>query len=444
MCRSTILLALRLLQLGSLLFVAGTAAAQPVAEANLSLKRALELMRARDPNLQLAQTAVDQALADKITAGERPNATLAWSTSKINPAGHNGPGDLWNKSYDTVVSLSQPFERGGKRKHRLAQAEANVDAAHADYADSVRGERLAVTQAYWELKRAEEKYKNAQTLAAIEHRSIAASEQRLRVGDLPRLDVERMRIDAVAVDNATDSALGALRDAQVALAALIDVTAQAGDLSAADDWPRTAGALESHTGGAAATESAEAVLARRPDMLAAVKRVQAADAALQLAHAQTARDVTISGQYEHNPVAPPAPTVGHTLLGVGVSVPIFTGSRYEGEIARANADVDAARANLARVRVAALADVHRARADLLAAAQRAHRYDSDLIQRALDAEKTVETAYARGGLALADVLDARRSLKATQDDATDAHADFAEALAALAAAAPEENQGTTP
>jgi len=444
MRRSTILLALRLLQLGLLSSVADMAMAQPVAEANLSLKRALELMRVRDPNLQLAQTAVDQALADKITAGERPNATLAWSTSKINPAGHNGSGDFWNKSYDTVVSLSQPFERGGKRKHRLAQADANADAAHADYADSVRSERLAVSQAYWELKRAEEKYKNAQTLAVIEHRSIEASEQRLRVGDLPRLDVERMRIDAAAADNAVDSALGALRDAQVALAALIDITAQSGELSTTDDWPHAAGALDPKLGVGVANEPAEAVLARRPDMLAAAKRVNAAEAALQLAHAQTARDVTISGQYEHNPVAPPAPTVGHTLLGIGVSVPIFTGSQYRGEIARANADIDAAKANLARVRVAALADVHRARVDLLAAAQRAHRYDSDLIQRALDTEKAVEIAYARGGLALADVLDARRSLKATQDDAADAHADFAEALAALAAAAPNEDQGTTP
>ena len=428
-----------------MLFSAVTAAeAQPVAEANLSLKRALELMRARDPNLQLAQTAVDQALADKVTAGERPNATLAYSTSKINPAGHNGPGDFWDKSYDTVVSLSQPFERGGKRKHRLAQAEANADAAYADYADSVRSERLAVTQSYWELKRAEEKYQNAQTLAAIEHRSIEASEQRLRVGDMPRLDVERMRIDAAAADNAVDSARGAQRDAQVALAALIDITAQSADLSTADDWPHAAGALDAKSADGAAGEPAEAVLARRPDMLAALKRVDAAEAALQLAHAQTARDVTISGQYEHNPMPTPAPTVGHTLLGIGVSVPIFTGSKFKGEIARASADIDAAKANLARVRVAALADVHRARADLAAAAQRAHRYDSDLTRRALETEKTVEIAYARGGLALADVLDARRSLKATQDDATDAHADFAEALAALAAAAPEANQGTTP
>jgi cobalt-zinc-cadmium efflux system outer membrane protein len=442
MRRSTILLALRFLQPGLLLSAMATAAA-PVADANLSLKRALELMRARDPNLQLAQTAVDQALADKITAGERPNATLAYSTSKINPAGHNGPGNFWNKSYDTVVSLSQPFERGGKRRHRLDQAEANADAVHADYADSVRSERLAVTQAYWELKRAEEKYANAQTLATIEHRSIQASEQRLRVGDMPRLDVERMRIDAAAADNAVDTAQGALRDAQVALAALIDVTAESAVLSAADAWPRAAGALDASVAGTA-DESAETLLALRPDMQAAVKRVKAAEAALDLAHAQTARDVTISGQYEHNPVSPPAPSVGHTLLGIGVSVPIFTGNQYRGEIARANADIDAARANLARVRVAALADVHRARADLLASARRAHRYDSDLIARALDAEKTVETAYARGGLALADLLDARRALKATQDDATDAHADFAEALAALAAATAEGIPGTMP
>lgn len=426
------------------MFAIGTTMAQPVVEANLSLKHALELMRVRDPNLQLAQTAVDQALADKITAGERPNATLAWSTSKINPAGHNGSGDFWDKGYDTVISLSQPFERGGKRRHRLAQAEANADAAHADYADSMRGERLAVTQAYWELKRAEEKYKNAQILASIEHRSIEASEQRLRVGDLPRLDVERMRIDAAAADNAVDSALGALQDARVALAALVDITAQSGELSATDDWPRAAGALDPKLDAGAGSEPAESVLARRPDMLAAMKRVDAAEAALQLAHAQTARDVTIIGQYEHNPIPPAAPAVGHTLLGIGVSVPIFTGNQYKGEIARANADIDAAKANLARVRVAALADVRRARADLFAAAQRTHRYDSDLTRRALDAEKTVETAYARGGLALADLLDARRSLKATQNDATDAHADFAEALAALAAAAPGENQGTTP
>ena len=426
-------------------FACAAAAPAPAVDAALTLHRALELMRVRDPSFALAQSAVDQALADKITAGERPNPTLAYSTAKINPAGHNGTGTLWDKSYDTIVNLSQPLERGGKRRHRLAQAEANADAAHADYADNARTERLAVTQAYWELKRAEEKYTNAQTLASIERRSLEASEQRLKLGDMPRLDVERMRIDAAGAENAVDATQGALRDAQVALAALLDATAQAAELSAVDAWPRAVieTAVNSDRRDSADNNAAEIdgqqVLARRPDMLAAKQHVAAAEAALDLAHAQQSRDVTISGQYEHNP-----DPFGHTLLGVGVSIPLFTGNHYEGEIRRAYADLDAANANLTRVRVAALADVYRAHADLAAAAQRAHRYDSDLLERARDTEKTVEAAYARGGLGLADLLDARRSLKSVQDDATDAHADFAEAVAALAAAAPTDDQGSSP
>ncbi|MDR3388833.1 MAG: TolC family protein [Rudaea sp.] len=399
-------------------------------EGQLTLTQALELMRIRDPNIAVAQSAVDQALADKISAAERPNATLAYSTAKINPAGHNGPGSLWDKQYDTIVDLSQPFERGGKRKHRLAQAGANVDAAHADFADTLRNERLAVAQAYWELKRAEEKYTNEQTLAAIEHRSLQASEQRLKLGDMPRLDVERMRIEAAETDNAADAAQGTLQDAQVALAALLDTTAQSDSLSAGDAWPRAE---------KVAGIDVECALARRPDMLAAKQRVQAAEAALDLAHAQRTRDVTISGQYEHNP-----DPFGHTLLGVGVSIPLFTGNGYEGEIRRAYTDIDAANAALARIRVAALADVQRASADLHAAAQRALRFDGDLIERGHATEQAVETAYAHGGLTLADLLDARRALKTLQDDATDAHADYAEAAAALAAAAAQDELVAVP
>jgi outer membrane protein, heavy metal efflux system len=441
-------IAFRLLQFALLACCVRAANAQtatPAVDASLTLHRTLELLRSRDANLAVAQTAVDQAQADQISAGERPNATLAYSTAKINPAGHNGPGSLVDKSYDTILNLAQPFERGGKRMHRLAQAQANADAAHEDYADSVRTERLAATQAYWELKRAEEKYTNAQALATIERSSIAASEQRLKLGDLPRLDVERMRIDAASADNAVDTALGSLRDAQVALAALLDATAQASDLSTADAWPRAIvelpmTAVDSGAANRATDNSAiNQALARRPDMLAAQQRVGAAEAALDIAHAQTTRDVTLSGQYERNPTP-----FGHTLLGFGVSVPLFTGNHFDGEITRANADIDAAKANLARVRIAALADMRRARADLVAARQRAHRYDSDLLDRARATEKTVEAAYARGGLGLADLLDARRALKSVQDDATDAHADFAESLAALAAAAPNDDQGTAP
>ena len=390
-------------------------------DAPLTLQRALQRMRAHDPNIAVAQAAVDQASADRTTAAERPNATLSYGTSKIDVAGHNGPGSLWDKSFDTIVSVAQPFERGGKRRHRIALAEANLDATHADYADTLRQERFAVTQAYWELKRAQERSDSAHAQAAIDHRALEAAEMRLKQGDIAALDVERLRIGAAEADNAVDEAEGTRDDARVTLAALLDTDAQGAALDAVDEWP----------GPGFATPAADATLDSRPDVQAAKQRIAAAQAALDLAHAQRARDITVSGNYEHNPTP-----FGHSMVGFGVSVPLFTGSHYDGEIERANADLDAANVLLARARARALADVGRAVDDARSANARVRRYDSDLVERARRAEQTAEAAYARGGLALAELLDARRDLKAVEDDATDARADFAEALAALAAAAP--------
>lgn len=416
------LLARILFCVGVFLPVAVTAreTAPPSTGEDLSLADALQRMRAHDPSLALSQTAVAQAAADIVSAGERPNATLSYGTSKINPAGNNGPGSLWDKSYDTIVSISQPLERGDKRRHRLDVANAAADAAHADYADTLRRERLAVAVAYWELKRAQEKQAHAHALAAIEQKALSATDTRLRLGDIAPLDAERLHIVAAQADNAVDQADNALADARVALAVLLDATAQTDTLSAVDDWPVPG------SGNAGAPDQAAA---ERPDVAAAAQRVKAAQAALELAHAQRTRDITVSGQYEHDPTP-----FGHTLLGIGVSIPLFTGNQFEGEIQRANADLDAALASLARVQLSARAEQRRAIADARGATARVRRYDSDLVERAQRAEQTAEAAYARGGYSLADLLDARRGLKAVQDDATDARADFAEASAALAAA----------
>jgi len=70
-------------------FVALTAHAETLSLGSLTLNHALELMRDRDPALAMQRAAVSQAQADVSIAGERPNATLAYSTAQINPAGHH-------------------------------------------------------------------------------------------------------------------------------------------------------------------------------------------------------------------------------------------------------------------------------------------------------------------------------------------------------------------
>ncbi|WP_049622901.1 TolC family protein [Frateuria defendens] len=415
---------------------AAPAGAPGAADGPLSLRRALDLIPLRNPDVGMADIAVRQAEADETTAGERPNGQLSLSTSDINTAGHNGPGSYWDKYYDTIVSFSQTFERGHKRRFRLDQARASLDAAHSDYANVLRLARLAVSDAYWELKRSEEKLANAQALADIEHRSLHAAEQRLHAGDAPALDVQRIRIETAQADSALDAARSARDDARVTLAGLLAWRGGYEQLATTDDWP--AGTPDAAGPGGKPDE--------RADVLAAEQRVHAAEAALEGAHALRHRDITFSVQYEHAPAPgpPPTPGNGNTLLGVGVSIPIFTGNGYHGEIARAHADLDAAQATRDRAALEAQNDLARARADLAAAAARAARYDGGLLEQARQAAATAETAYARGGLGLTDLLDARRAFKAVQDDATDAHADYAEAQDALRAAVPNLAEASTP
>ena len=409
----------------SWLFCCVAAHAQDASAAKaLTLAGALEMIPARNPDVNLADIAVRQAEADNTTAGERPNATLSLSTAGINAAGHNGSGPVWDRYYDTVVSFSQTFERGHKRRFRLEQSGASLDAARSDYRDALRLARLAVSQAYWELKRSEEKLATAEALRAIAQRSLQAGEARLKVGDAPALDVERIRIDAAQADSDADAARAAHSDAQVALASLLAMNSGFDALAVRDAWPTVAMAPVN-----------DGDVMKRPDLLAAQDRVRAAQANVEVAQALRHRDVTLSLQYEHAPApGPPVPGNGNTLLGVGISVPIFTGGTYEGEIARAHADEDAAEATRDRAQQKARADLAQAQADLAAAAARAERFDGDLLARAAKAAQAAETAYAHGGLGLTDLLDARRAWKAVQDDATDAHADYAQAQAALQAA----------
>jgi cobalt-zinc-cadmium efflux system outer membrane protein len=406
------------------------------ADGQLSLQRAVALIPLRNPDVGQAGIAVRQAEADTQTAGERPNGSLSLSNAGINTAGHNGDGGYWDKYYSTVLSFSQTFERGHKRRYRVNQADASLHAARSDYANALRLSELAVSDAYWELKRSEEKLTTAQDLDSIEQRSLQAAEARLKAGDVPALDVDRIRIEATQADSALDAARSAHGDAQLALASLLAMNRGHGDLVAADEWPSSR-----------PVDMAAKTVARRADIAAAEQRVVAAQAELDGAHALRHRDITFSAQYEHAPAPgpPPIPGNGNSLLGFGVSIPIFTGSDYGGEIARAHADLDAAEAARDRTRLQAQTDLDQADNDLAAAASRAQRYDGDLLTRARKAAQAAEAAYGRGGLGLTDLLDARRSLKAVEDSATDAHADYAEALAAQhAAAASTSTESATP
>ena len=138
-------------------------------------------------------------------------------------------------------------------------------------------------------------------------------------------------------------------------------------------------------------------------------------------------------QYDHYPVNPSyAAGSGAgtgSSYGVFVSVPLFARYHYEGEIQRAEADYGAALDALEKTRAQARAELTRAASDLHAAAERLRRFDGSLLGEARKAADSAEYAYKNGAIGVMDLLDARRTLRATRIDAVVARNDYAKALA---------------
>jgi cobalt-zinc-cadmium efflux system outer membrane protein len=149
-----------------------------------------------------------------------------------------------------------------------------------------------------------------------------------------------------------------------------------------------------------------------------------------LARAQRTRDVTIGAQYERW-IPGGVPT---NSVGIGISVPLFTGYDFSGDIQKAEVDRYAAMDALARSRAVALNELRRAAGDLNASAERIERFDGSLLAAANQSAQATEFAFSRGAISVLEVLDARRTLRAVRLEALAARTDHAKALAAWRAA----------
>jgi len=403
--------------------MAGPLAAQAPADlANLTLPTAEKLLLENNRDIAMARSALLQARADVITAGQKPNPQLGLLTQNINRSRGIGSGSLRDKSIDSIVALSQTFERGDKAGLRVATASLLSAAAGADLNDSARVQLLALRAAYFDVLAAQERLLVAQDTVQLSARTLAAATQRLRAGDLSGADVARIGVDDARARNDAVAVAADVGRARVALALLIAAEADATAIRAVSPWPAQDAGFN--------TPAIEELLARRPDIRAAATRVAAADRARDLARALRSRDVTVNLQFEHYPVSETNPGGSGNSMGLGFSVPLFLRHSNEGEIARAQADWYAARDALQQVRGIARAELLRVRGDLDAARERRLRFETELLPRAIQSSSAAEFAFRNGALGVMDLLDARRILKAIQAEAAGARADFAKALAA--------------
>lgn len=388
--------------------------AEPPPARSLPLKEVERLVIENNRSLLGARRATAAGEAGIEMAGARPNPVVSLNTSGINgrrPSTGSG-------SIDTTLRIDQPIERGNKRDLRLSVAEALLQANRSDESDSLRQQTLLARQAYFDLKAAEEKSRLSDESAQLAHQTSSKAELRLKAGDLSAGDAARIRADALKADSEATQARIELRRARLSLAQLLAIESDAPRLATLDPWPSLASLPK-------ATSDIES----RPDVVAARQRLDAAERGIALAKSQQVRDISIGAQVERVPDDRPS-----TTYGFGVSIPLFTGYDYRGEIRRAHVERDVASDELARIRATAAAELEQSAYEAERLSERARSLQDEVLPAARKAHAAIVLAFTHGAASALDVIDARRSLFAIETDTTLALTDAAKARAAWAAA----------
>ena len=124
---------------------------------------------------------------------------------------------------------------------------------------------------------------------------------------------------------------------------------------------------------------------------------------------------------------------GNTV-SLSVTIPLFLRHSYEGELARADADIGVAEDALRRTQLAAQTDASRALRQWQIARDRLLLASNTIYPAAEKVAAGAELAYRRGASTVLDALEARRALRSARIERISAQAEFAKADAELDAA----------
>ena len=392
-----------------------------VTTTTMSLTQALQAAQ-NNLDVSLARRALDAARGDVTAADRAPTAVLSTKAASIDLQNGIGGGNLVrDKRIDKAIGLDWTYERGNKRELRTQVAQRLVAAAESDIDEIQETQKIAASVAFFDLLSAQERIKEVAAIARSAAQLAATAERRVKAGDLAAQDAARTDIEAQRAN--TDLATAQLDRQRAAISlALSTGLPSTTALVAKADWP-----VNLASDAASNDNLVYPSVEKRGEVRAAVQRVDAARAAVGVAAAQKTRDITLGTSFDHYP------GTSTRLLEFRAQVPLngFFGSYdYQGEIARAEAQLNQAEDTLDKVRRATTADYQRLQQDRQGAATRALSYDTTILPRARKVAEMAELAYSKGAMSLTELIDARRTLRTILIEALSARTDHAKAAQA--------------
>lgn len=378
----------------------------------LTLRQALALALAKNPELAAFSWDVRMGEARLLQAGLRPNPVVT-----LEPQDITGSGDYRSGSRSEItLQLGQLIELGGKRAARMKTAALERDLAGWDY----ETKRIAVfsqtAQDFLDVLREQQRLALAEESIRLAQQVVDTVTARVKAAATRAEEATKAEVALASVQIERDQIERALTAARQRLAANWGSTQPRfgrveGELDSVEPIP--------------AWEQLSSQLAQNPELARWATEISQREAALKLERAKATPDITVGGGYRRKEESDDNTLV----LGVSIPLPLFNknqGNIKEAEyrLARSQEEQRAAEVRVATALNQAYQGLSAAQAEVTALKQK-------VLPGAQRVFETVSENYREARYSYLEVLDAQRTLFAARSQLLRSLTDYHRAVLAI-------------
>jgi len=375
-----------------------------VAPREFTLDQAIQTALKTDPRISAAMENVRQAEADLTTAGLIPNpgfstsGTLIPLNREFTVNRQGGP-----PQFDAGFAMPIDWFVFGKRAAAITSGEYGVDAASADFANTIRLRISATISAFYDVLEAQAML----VLAQENQKNLAEMEKiilnRVTLGGVGTIEEDRIKLSLFASHrelHTQELNLSAALNKLRALLGISDATAISVKGTLDIIQPKNPITIE---------EAFKWAEDNRPDLAALRRQLDKANANIQLeernAYPQITPKIGYTRQFQQQAIG--FPDANSWGVGVDVTVPLF--DRNQGNIAKAKSVQVQTQHTLRAQLVDLRAEIDQAVKTFSSAYQFITHDDPGQLEAATNVRDKINQAYELGGKTLLEVLDAQRA-----------------------------------
>lgn len=383
----------------------------------VTLEQAIQEAMAKNLDIATQKLNVTIAEARQITAALRPNPVLTVAGQTLNLLGATFAPDTPLGPNQFNFHTDIPIERGQKRQQRINLAKEQKSLAELNVRELMRQVIGAVQNAYTDVLQAKRALALAQQNLSYLEGIVSVNEARLRSGDLAQVELERSRLAALQYRSAIEQTQLQVDQAKTQLQFLMGRKPTSPDFDVAGELRR-----EDLTSTPA--DLLRLALERRPDYLTARQYNVRSQADLRLQIANSKIDYSIGAEITHQR----AWGLSGNSVGLYVSVPLPVFNRNQGEIARAQREINQSASLGAALEASITNEVEKAFRQYSVYRQLVTNVESGLLAKARQVRDVTEYSYRRGEASLVEFLDAQRAYNDSMQLFNEASANFARSL----------------